>query len=251
MVDCYYFIFYPQQVHQHTHVCISFFFFINFYWSTVALQCYVSFYYTEKWISHTCTYMYPFWTSFPFRSPQTIKRVPCFISCRLWGRRVGHDWSDLAAAAVLYCRFSLVIYFMHRINSVYVSIPISQFLPLLPSPLGRYPLFWRSLFSRSVVSDSLWRQASLSCTISQSLFRLMSLELVMPSNHLKVVQSFTVSWQAQFFIWVFLVQELRNSADSLQASLLRTEMCGQEADLITRGGESSMMSFEKGFGTSL
>ena len=45
-------------------------------------------------------------------------------------------------------------------------------------------------FSRSVVSDSLWppwtaaRQASLSITNSQSLLKLMSIELVMPSNHL-------------------------------------------------------------------
>ena len=45
-------------------------------------------------------------------------------------------------------------------------------------------------FSRSVVSDSLWppwtvaRQASLSNTNSWSLFRLMSIESVMPSNHL-------------------------------------------------------------------
>ena len=45
------------------------------------------------------------------------------------------------------------------------------------------------LFSRSVVPDSAtpWtaeRQASLSCTLSQSLLKLMSIELVMPSNHL-------------------------------------------------------------------
>ena len=45
-------------------------------------------------------------------------------------------------------------------------------------------------FSRSFVSDSLWhqelqaRQASLSITNSQSLLKLMSIELVMPSNHL-------------------------------------------------------------------
>ena len=42
-------------------------------------------------------------------------------------------------------------------------------------------------FSRSVMSDSLWPQAcqaSLSITSSWSLFRLMSIELVMPSNHL-------------------------------------------------------------------
>ena len=45
------------------------------------------------------------------------------------------------------------------------------------------------VFSHSVVSDSAtpWtaaRQASLSFTISQSLLKLMSIESVMPSNHL-------------------------------------------------------------------
>ena len=45
------------------------------------------------------------------------------------------------------------------------------------------------LFSCSVMSDSLWphglpHQASLSITNSQSLLKLMSIESVMPSNHL-------------------------------------------------------------------
>ena len=45
------------------------------------------------------------------------------------------------------------------------------------------------MFSRSVVSDylqphGLQHQASLSFTISQSLLKLMSIESVMPSNHL-------------------------------------------------------------------
>ena len=43
------------------------------------------------------------------------------------------------------------------------------------------------LFSCSVVSDSLWPhgcQASLSFTVSQNLLKLMSIESVMPSNHL-------------------------------------------------------------------
>ena len=39
-------------------------------------------------------------------------------------------------------------------------------------------------FSHSVVSDSLRLQASLSVTHSQSLLKLMSIELVMPSSHL-------------------------------------------------------------------
>ena len=48
------------------------------------------------------------------------------------------------------------------------------------------------LFSLSVMSDSLWppwtaaHQASLSFTISQSLLKLMSIELVLPSSHLTV-----------------------------------------------------------------
>ena len=54
--------------------------------------------------------------------------------------RVGHDWSDLAAAAaaklwvefpVLYSRFSLVIYFIHSINSAYMS-PTHPPSPHLP-----------------------------------------------------------------------------------------------------------------------
>ena len=53
----------------------------------------------------------------------------------------------------------------------------------------RYHVIPLSQFSRSVMSDSAipWtaaRQASLSITNSQSLLKLMSIELVMPSNHL-------------------------------------------------------------------
>ena len=57
----------------------------------------------------------------------------------------------------------------------------------------RMPLFCFtqfSQFSRSVVSNSLWppwtaaRQASLSITNAQSLLKLMSVESMMPSNHL-------------------------------------------------------------------
>ena len=48
-------------------------------------------------------------------------------------------------------------------------------------------LRWSLLFSCSVVPDSLWPhgcQASLSFTVSQNLLKLMSIESVMPSNHL-------------------------------------------------------------------
>ena len=46
---------------------------------------------------------------------------------------------------MLYSRFSLVIYFIHHINSVYMSVPISQFIPS-PLPL----LVSIHLFSKSV-----------------------------------------------------------------------------------------------------
>ena len=60
-------------------------------------------------------YIYPlfFWISFPFRSPQSTEFPK------------------------LYSRFSLVIYVIHSINSAYMSIPISQFIPHSLPP--RYP----------------------------------------------------------------------------------------------------------------
>ena len=85
------------------------------------------------------------------------------VGCRLWGRTVGHDWSDLAAAAaayiyplfsdafpkkslvywgefpVLWSRFLLVIYCIYR--GVYVSIPVSQFIPPLPFPHHRFVFY--------------------------------------------------------------------------------------------------------------
>ena len=48
----------------------------------------------------------------------------------------------------LYSRFLLVIYFIHI--SVYMSIPISQFIPPPPSPCHFPPLVSMSLFSTSV-----------------------------------------------------------------------------------------------------
>ena len=53
-----------------------------------------------------------FWISFPFRSPQSTE------------------------FPVLYSRSSLVIWFIHSIKSVHMSVPISQFIPPPPFPLG-------------------------------------------------------------------------------------------------------------------
>ena len=89
-------------------------FFLNFYWSVVALQCCVSFCYKAKWIS-LCIHISPLLgISFPVRSTQ--------------------DWVEFL---VLYSRFSLVIYFIHSTIYIYVSSnlpvhPTSSF-PLLGS----------------------------------------------------------------------------------------------------------------------
>ena len=65
----------------------------------------------------------------------------------------------------------------------------SQYVAPLPSEQEIKFLLLLLVFSHSAVSDSatLWtaeRQASLSFTVSQSLPRLMSIELMVPSNHL-------------------------------------------------------------------
>ena len=60
--------------------------------------------------------------------------------------------------------------------------------PHLITDLGaacvRFQLFSRSVVSDSVTPGTAAHQASLSFTVSQSLLKLMSIELVMPSNHL-------------------------------------------------------------------
>ena len=66
---------------------------------------------------------------------------------------------------VLYSRFSLVIYFMCSIESVPMSVPISQFLPL-PLPL----LVSTRLFSVPVLLFLLHKYAHLYCFSFFSLF---------------------------------------------------------------------------------
>ena len=109
-----------------------------------------------------------------------------------------------------YSKFPLVIYFTH--DSVYASMLLSPLVPPPPSSLLLVSLslfamyaspcclvnrfistisrFHQSVqFSCSVVSDSAtpWTAAhwaSLSITNSQSVLKLMSIQSVMPSNHL-------------------------------------------------------------------
>ena len=64
-------------------------------------------------------------------------------------------------------------------------MPVSEYLCVWWSLcMYTYQFFDMLLFSHQVISDSAARQASLSLTISWSLPKFMSVELVMPSNHL-------------------------------------------------------------------
>ena len=87
---------------------------ISFYRSIVALQCCVGVYCTAKWISHTYTYI-------PFLLDFFPIQVITMHSVEFLG---------------LYGMSSLVLCLICSFNSVHVSIPISQFLPPSPFPLG-------------------------------------------------------------------------------------------------------------------
>ena len=89
-------------VKQSLGVLFSFF---NFYWSIVDLQCCVSFRCTAKWVTYTNTYIHSFLDSFP-------------ISV------ITEYWVEFP---VLYSRSLEVTYFIY--TSVYMSIPIFQFIP--------------------------------------------------------------------------------------------------------------------------
>ena len=70
------------HTHTHTHIYIytlassfAFLFKINFYWSIVALQCYVSFRCPAKWVSCMYTHIPSCLEFLPIRSPQ---RTACY-----------------------------------------------------------------------------------------------------------------------------------------------------------------------------
>ena len=81
------------------------FFFFNFYYSVVALQCCVSFCCAAMWIS--CIYTH----------------IPYFFNFHSIYVTTEH-WVEFP---ILHSRFSLVIHFIN--SSVYVLIPVSQFTP--------------------------------------------------------------------------------------------------------------------------
>ena len=97
------------------------------------------------------------------------------------------------------------------------------------------------LFSRSVISDSVtpWtaaHQASLSFTISWSLLKFMSIELVMPSNHLvlcrpllllpSIFPSIRVSYWTPWTVWKTLSGLIQICWEELNCvKILHSEIC--------------------------
>ena len=73
----------------------------------------------DKSVTHTNISL-PFWIPFPLRSPQSTERVPHALQ-------------------------QVLIHFIHNINSTYLSVPASQFIPPLPLPT----LVYIALFSSS------------------------------------------------------------------------------------------------------
>ena len=114
----------PLQAHW-----IMIFFFFNFYWCLVALQCCIHFCSTEKCIGYT---------------PPFLDFLPIQFTMECWGE-----------LPVLYIRFLLAIYFIY--SSAYMSIPISQLIPP-PYPLGihMFILYVCVSISALQISLSVW-----------------------------------------------------------------------------------------------
>ena len=68
------------------------------------------------------------WQPTPVFLPGQSQGWGSLVGCRLWGRRVGHDWSDLAAAAekfLLNPTFVLCVLFSKCVISVSLSLSLS------------------------------------------------------------------------------------------------------------------------------
>ena len=130
------------------------------------------------------------WQPTPVFLPGKSQGRGNLVGCRLWGRRVGQD---LAAAAynvrtIVITSFNFLIFkFVRKLRSrrkhlKYSIEIIDKCFPVIKK--WKWTLCcWRSC---SVAQSCLWdpMNFSLSSTMSLNLFKLTSIESMMPSNHL-------------------------------------------------------------------
>ena len=96
---------------------LFFFFFNHVFWSIIALQWCISFCFITKWISYTYTYI-------PISPPSCISLTPSLSHPSRW-------WQNTELISLCGC-FPLASYF--TFGSVYMSVPLSHFIPAYPSP---------------------------------------------------------------------------------------------------------------------
>ena len=99
----------------------------------VTSQCYASFYCKEKWISYM--YTNPIFSGFlsPLDHHRALSRDSCAI------------------------QYTILIYFIYCINNIYMSIPISQFIPPPPSPLGIHMFLFYFCTVNKIVYTNFFR----------------------------------------------------------------------------------------------
>ena len=80
------------------------------------------------------------WQPTPVFLPGESQGQRSLVGCRLWGHRVGHDWSDLTAAAALYISSIFLLFILIWIP-VIISVQFSLFRFMTSFSIGWAVLF--------------------------------------------------------------------------------------------------------------